>query len=289
MSRLYMYGVVDATKPLTFEVQGLAGNLQVIVEGGIGAIVGTAPECDLILLPREDTMRYLLQHQEVLEAAMMHTTVLPVKFAALAPHEDAVRCVLIEGRDVFAAQLKEFTDHLQIEVVVQWRFEQVLAELATTKDIAELRERADASGGEDESKRFDQALKAALERRRALLNEEICGVLGTVATDMAAGTPKNDCEAANVSLLLNKTDMGSLEGMLNRLDAEMAGEVDFRATGPQPLSNFATIEVIFPSAETAHPDWLVEASSAANQVMINIIRQQLQPPLYGVDVQEGIA
>lgn len=289
MSRLYMYGVVDATKPLAFDVLGLAGGLRVIGEGAIGVIVGAAPECDLSLQPREDTMRYLLQHQEVLEAAMTQTTLLPVKFAALAPHEDAVRRMLIEGRDVFAAQLKEFTDHLQIEVVVQWRFEQVVAELATTKDIAELRERADTSGNVDESKRFDQALKVALERRRALLNEEICGVLGTVATDMAAGTPKNSDEAANVSLLLNKTDVGSLEGMLNRLDAEMAGEVNFHATGPQPLSSFATVEVIFPSAETAHPDWLIEASGAANQVMINIIRQQLQPPLYGADIQEGVA
>lgn len=279
MNSLYMYGVVAADKPLSFEVDGLAGGLRVIAVDDIGAIVGAAPGCQLHGLPREETVRLLAAHQQVLEAAMVQTTVLPVKFGALAPGEDAVRRMLIDGRALLCEQLKEFTDHLQIEVVARWRLDQVMAEL---------RECVPENG--EEQSGVGRALAAALERRRALLSEEICGVLSTVATDMATTPPQDHHVAADLTLLLNKTDMGSLEGMLNRLDAEMAGEVDFRATGPQPLSSFATVEVTFPQrAAATDTDWLVDASTAASLVMINIVREQMQPPVYGVAQQENIA
>lgn len=280
MNSLYIYGVIAADKQITFDVEGLAGGLCVIIEGDVGAVVGAAPPCRLHSQPREETLRYLTAHQQVLELVMAQATVLPVKFGALAPSGEAVRRMLIDGHDLLIEQLKEFTDHLQVEVVARWRFDQV---------EAELRERSTQAGGTDQNG-AECALAVALERRRALLSEEICGVLGTVATGMAA-TQSSDREvAAEISLLLNKTDMGSLEGMLNRLDAEMAGEVDFRATGPQPLSSFATVEVTFPQRAAAEDtNWLLDASTAASLVMINIIRQQMQPPVYGVAQQESVA
>ncbi len=287
MSSLYIYGVVSTATPLTFNGHGLAGGLRVIGEDGAGAIVGHAPDCDLATLPREQAVTFLLRHQEALDEAMAQTTVLPVKFGTIAPEEDAVRHVLILGKDTLDACLTEFTDHLQMEVAVLWRLDQVFAEIATEHDIARLRETTQVSDGEEGSARLEQAVKAALERRRAALADEVCDVLGTVATEIATAPLPNDQMAANVALLLNKTDMGSLEGMLNRLDAEMAGEVKFRATGPLPPSSFATLEITFPPSGTI--DWLADASAAADIVMINVIRQQMQSPSSSASHQESAA
>lgn len=245
MTCLYIYGVVRAEMPLTFTVDGVAGGLRLVTEGAIGAIVGAAPDCDLQRLSRDQAVQLLLRHQEVLEAAMAQTTVLPVKFGAVAPDEAAVHRMLIQGKNVLSDRLAEFTDHLQMEIVVLWRLDQVFTEIATERDIAKLRDQADASSDTEHSVRLGQAVKAALDRRRSALNDEICDVLGTVATDMAINPLMDDHMAANVALLLNKTDLGSLEGMLNRLDVELDGEVNFRSIGPLPPTSFATVEVRF--------------------------------------------
>lgn len=279
MDSLYMYGVVTACEPLSFDVEGLAGGLRLIGDDDIAVVVGHAPGCALHSLPCEEAVRLLVAHQQVLETVMTQTTVLPMKFGAVAPGEDAVRRMLSDGGALFREQLAEFADHLQVEVVARWRLDQVMAEL---KDCV-----AEDCAGKGDAGTF---LAAALERRRAWLSEEICGVLGTVATGIATSVSQDQGVAAELTLLLNKEDMGSLEGMLNRLDAEMAGEVDFRATGPQPLSSFATVEVTFPHrAAAADTDWIVDASTDASLVMINIIREQMQPPVYGVVPQENVA
>jgi hypothetical protein len=268
MDGLYIYGVVDVTKPLQIEVEGLAGNIRIVTEYGIGAIVGTVPETGVPL--DQANIAHRFRHQEVLRAAMPQTTVLPVKFCTIAPDEDTVRRILTDKKALLVSYLKEFTDHLQIEIAVHWDFDQVVGELATTTEIARLH--ADALS---DSEHFEKALSAALDRRRTFLSEEICGVLGTVATDMATRIPDGEHEAAKVSLLLNKCDMGSLEGLLNRLNAEMGEEIDFIAT-PQPLSSFATVEVSFSPTKSRSLDSLIEASSNANMVMINLVRQKMQ-------------
>ncbi|MEJ2123875.1 MAG: GvpL/GvpF family gas vesicle protein [Alphaproteobacteria bacterium] len=361
MSSQYIYGVANVTQPLTLDAAGLAGGLQLVAEGDIGAIVGTVPDCDLRALPQSQAVQLLLRHQEVLEAVMTQTTVLPVKFGAIAPDEAAVRRMLIQGRDVLSERLAEFTDHLQMEIVVLWRLDQVFSEIATERDILQLRERAGASGDEANALRLGQAVKTALERRRTALNDEICDVLGTVATDMAANPLMDDRMAANFALLLNKTDVGSLEGMLNRLNTELDGEVKLSRVGPLPPSNFATVEVSFaqvdaitwardtlelgqkasrseiksayerlaqpcrPDPEQGRdgspermgdlakayrclmtyakaqtqtqdqkqnqdsPEWLFDASTAADMVMINVVRQSMNAPEVSGTTQENAA
>ncbi len=355
MSSQYIYGVVNANQPLTFDVAGLAGGLQLITEDGIGAIVGAAPECDFRSLPQNTAVQLLLRHQEVLEAVLPQTTVLPVKFGAVAPDEAAVRRMLIQGGDVLREQLAEFTDHLQMEIIVLWRLDQVFTKIATEHDIAKLRQRVGACNDTAHALQLGQAVKTALERRRNALNDEICDVLGTVATDMAANPLMDDHMAANVALLLNKSDVGSLEGMLNRLNIELDGEVKFRRVGPLPPSSFATVEVSFAKADTitwarrtlelgekssrseiksaynrlaklCRPDleqgrdgdperigelvkayrclmtcakaqaqdhdsheWLFDASTAADMVMINVVRQSMNTPEASGTTQENAA
>lgn len=249
MSSQYIYGVVNANQSLTFDVVGLAGGLHLITEGDVGAIVGAVPDCNLRTLPRNQAVELLLRHQEALETVMSQATVLPVKFGAVAPDEAAVRRMLIQGHDVLRERLAEFADHLQVEIIVLWRLDQVFTKIATEHDIAKLRQRVESRGDEAHAVQLGQAVKTALERRRNALNDEICDVLGTVATDMAANPLMDDHMAANVALLLNKSDVGSLEGMLNRLNIELGGEVKFRRVGPLPPSSFATVEVSFAQAD----------------------------------------
>ncbi len=252
MSGLYLYGIVGAQRLPVFETEGLAGGLRVIFEGDVGAIAGAAPVDNFQGLAREQAVRLLVNHQQVLEEAMAQTTVLPVKFGTVAPDERAVCRMLTQGGDLLGTRLAEFNDRLQIEVVAQWRLDQVFAEIATEAEVAELRQTALSGGGTEASLRLGQAVKTALDRRRTALSAELYAELGTVATDMTAHQPLNDHVALDVAVLLDRMDVGSLDGLLNRLDSKMAGQLNFRSIGPLPPMNFATVEVTFPSRDAIH-------------------------------------
>ena len=249
MSSLCIHGFVSAETPLAFEANDIAGGLRLCAEGGIAAIVAAAPECGFHQLPREQAASLLLRHQQVLEAAMAQTTVLPAKFGTSAPDEQAVRRMLIQGNPLLGTQLADFAGRLQMEIVVLWPLDKIFAEIAADPKIADLRTRAQASSDAAMKTQLGEAVKAALDQRRASLSEEICSVLRGAAIDMAVNPIMDDRIVANVALLINKGDLCHLETVLERLDAENDGRLIFRCIGPLPPANFATVAIEFPPRE----------------------------------------
>jgi hypothetical protein len=246
MSSLCIHGFVSAGAPPALEASGL----HLVAEAGIAAIVGEAPACGFQGLAREQAVGLLLQHQQALEAVMARTTVLPVKFGTLAPDEAGLRRMLAQGSAMIGAQLAEFSGRLQMEIVVLWPLDKVFAEIAADPDIAELRARAQETGAPADGVQLGEAVKTALERRRAALAGGIGIALREVAIDVADNALMNDRMVANIALLMNKSDLGRLEATLERLDAETDGVLTFRSIGPLPPANFATVEVSFPPRET---------------------------------------
>jgi hypothetical protein len=247
MNGYYLYGVIGAGPIPAFETEGLAGGVHVIFDGDVGAIAGAAPENGFQCLQQEQAVRLLLKHQRVLEEATAQTTILPVKFGTVAPDKGAVRRMLTQGAGLLSSRLAELAGCVQMEIVAQWQLDQVFAEIAREAEIAELRRAAETSGTADAGVRLGQAVKNALERRRAALSNKICTALGTIATAIATNPLMDDRMAVNAALLLNRLNAGLLEGVLKRLDTEMAGTLTFRSIGPLPPASFATVEVSFPS------------------------------------------
>jgi hypothetical protein len=252
MSALYLYGVVRAGQPLTLDVDGVAGDVRLLAEGGLGAIVGAAPARPLRELSREEILRLLVKHQETLEAAMARTTVLPVRFGAVAPGEGAARRMLARGAELLGSRLDEFAGRRQHEIVIVWELERVFAGIAAQPDIAQAREAIQAAEGEagrEAQLEFGRKVKTALERRRTEAARKIRDGLKAVALDIAVNAVTDDRMVANFAVLLNEADGDALDGALERLDAEFEGRLKFRCVGPLPPASFATVEVAFPSRE----------------------------------------
>lgn len=253
MSAHYLYGVVKTGQPLSLTVDGVAGNVRLLTEAGLGAIVGAAPDCPLRDMNREQTLRLLVKHQETLEAAMAQTTVLPVKFGAAAPDEAAVRRMLARGAELLRSRLDEFAGRQQHEIVVSWELQSVFAEIAMEDDIAQAKQAIQAAGNDGAGKtaqlEFGRKVKAALDRRRTATSEQIREGLKAVALDIAANAIMDDRMVANFAVLMDKNDGDALERALDRLDAEFEGRLKFRCVGPLPPASFATVEVAFPSRQ----------------------------------------
>jgi hypothetical protein len=253
MNAVYIYGVVRSGKSLDLSVDGVAGDVRLLEEGELGAIVGAAPDVPLRDLSREQTLRLLVKHQETLEVAMAGATVLPVKFGAAAPDEAAVRRMLAQGGTLFSERLDEFAGRHQVEIVVTWELDQVFSEIGAEPDIAQARQAIAASktGIGDEAARAElgQKVKTALERRRAAAARKIRDGLSSIALDIAVNAVMDDRMVANFAVLLGKEDGAALDGALEALDADFNGSLRFRCVGPLPPTSFATVEVDFPSRQ----------------------------------------
>ncbi len=246
---LYLYGIAGTAQLPLDQVSGVEGGVTQLEHGGLSAIVGTPPKGGLRELSRETAVRLLLSHQEVLEAAMKRTTVLPVKFGTVAPSEAAIRSLLRGQRDMLAGMLAEFSGCTQMEIVVLWQLETVFAEIATEPGIAAVRKEAQLGASETAAVRIGQMVKAALDRRRLAMQTRLNEVLGPAVMDIAFNAPMDDRMAANLAVLISKTDAGKLDHALERFDAEFGGRLTLRCVGPLPPSSFATLQVTFPSAQ----------------------------------------
>ena len=229
---LYLYGIAGAAGLTLPPVYGIEGGVTALEQDGLSAIVGVPPKGGLQELSREKAVRLLLSHQEVLEAAMASAAVLPVKFGTVSPSEAAVRSLLRQQRDMLAGLLAEFSGCTQMEIVVLWQPEAVFAEIAAEPAIAEARKDAQQGGAEGAAVRLGQAVKGALERRRAAMQARLSEALAPVAMDIAFNASMDDRMAANLAVLVSRADGKRLEEALERLDAEFGGRRPSAASAP---------------------------------------------------------
>src|SRR5438045_1800217 len=83
----YVYGVVRASPKARPRGKGIYGKpLRIVATEGLGALTSDAPDGEL-----EAGREELLTHSRVLESALAHGTVLPMRFGVVMPNESAVR------------------------------------------------------------------------------------------------------------------------------------------------------------------------------------------------------
>lgn len=250
MNELYLYGVVGNGKPLTFSTDGLAGGVRLIAEGDLGVIVGAAPQNGFRGLAREQAVRLLVMHQQVLEDAMAETTVLPVKFGGIAPGEAAVRQLIKRGGDLLRGHLNDYAGCRQVEIAIFWELEQVFAEIAQEAEIVQARAALETAGANQaERVQFGRKVEASLERRRQSLADKLAAELKAASREITQNPLTDNSMVANFTLLLDAAGMAALNGELHRLDADFDGRLQFRCVGPMPPASFATVEVSFPSRQ----------------------------------------
>jgi hypothetical protein len=271
MSALHLYGVVGADKPPTFSAEGAAGRVQLISEGAVAAIVGAAPTAPLRGLARDKAAPFLFRRQRALETAMAQTTVLPIRFGTVASDEAAVRRMLIEGEALLGAKLDEFSGSQQIEIAVTWDLDQVFTEIAMESHIFHALSALNAASDDQERIEAGAMVKASLDRRRRGCSEHLLEELMTVAMDGVENAPFDDGVVANFALLLDRVDFVSLDGVLNRLDADYAGKLNFRCVGPLPPSTFATVEVDFASSRAIGAAWRTVDSDSNGESPVRLV------------------
>jgi hypothetical protein len=243
-SARYVYGVIRAPARSRPKAKGINGKpLRVVKSDALGALVSEVPD-----RPLEAGREELLTHSGVLEKALEHGAVLPMRFGVVMPDDSSVRKDLLEAhRPQLEAQLQEMDDKVEVNVKALYDEESILREvLAEDPEVAKLRE-AVQGAPEDatyyERIRLGELVAAAQTAKRETDEERILGRLAPHAVAVEAGQPIHERMVVNASFLVSRDGLKKFDGALEQIAAEQHPRIGFKLTGPLPPHSFVELSV----------------------------------------------
>jgi hypothetical protein len=234
---VYVYAITSSSHPLRLDaVTGVgepAEELRVVTRGDLAAVVSHAPEG--LRAKRRD----VLAHQTVLQELMGQGNVLPLRFGALAPDDDAVGDALGERADRYLERLAALDGCAEFHLKASCAEEALLRDvLRQSEDARRMNEEIRSGrGGQDVRISLGELIAAEVAARRGALSSAVAEALRPLARELRESEPVGD-DFTSTSFLVE----GSRQNAFLEREAELAGEYghdfDFRLHGPLPPYSF---------------------------------------------------
>jgi hypothetical protein len=232
---IYVYGIVPADVEVEKNAKGIGdppAKVKVIREGDIAALVSPIktdhplgkPEC-------------LQAHARLLDGTASVSPVLPVRFGAVLPDEDAVAEELLRANhDEFASALSQLEGHAEYIVKGRYNDEAILSEVLSESDQAQqLRE--DIRGKSEDASRnsriaLGELVSKTVEAKRDADTKTALDELDGLASQVNVREPTHELDAVYVAVLAEVDREGDLEKTVEKLGKKWKGRVDMRLLGP---------------------------------------------------------
>jgi hypothetical protein len=237
----YVYGVVDAGAELP-EGTGIAGApLRLIASGSAAALVSELPDEEL-RFGREEAMT----HARVLESALAHGTVLPMRFGVVVSSPDEVRERVLSGHaEELSAQLEQLEGKVEMSVRAVYEEEPLMREIVESHP--EIARRRDGLRGQPEDATYyeriglGEMVAGAIERTREQDANTLLELLSPLALAVEIGEPSHERVALSASFLLDRQQLGKFDDTLEEVARAQAGRMRFKLTGPLPPHSFVQL------------------------------------------------
>jgi len=240
----YVYGVVRARRSSRRRQGGINDEpIKVVAQSGLGALTSDVPSGHLDAGRDE-----LLTHAGVLERALKHGTVLPMRFGVVMRNEASVRDDLLNAhREELEAQLGQMDGKIEVNLKGIYDEEKILREvIGESTEVAALRDeiqRKPEDATYFERIRLGEFVTEALDRKRSEDERAILDRLLAHAVAVEVGEPIHERMAVNASFLVERERQGAFDGALDELAAEQGGRIQFKYTGPLPPHSFVELSV----------------------------------------------
>lgn len=246
----YVYCIAQAEpfgngrEPLGARASGVAGRApRVIVLRDLAAVVSDA-DATRYDISREN----LLAHQIVVEEAMAHSPVLPVRYGTVARSDEDVRVKLLARKfDEFQRLMRYVRDRVELGVRVFWNRERLFAEIADADEsVRRLRDAVTGRPPEEmHYQRIDlgRVVERAILRKRDEETRALLDVLRPLADETRVSDALTDTMVMNAAFFVNKVREAEFDAAVDALQDAHAGRLLIKYVGPVPPYNFVNIVV----------------------------------------------
>ncbi len=239
----YVYGVVpaSASPPARAGIGGAA--LETIAFDATAAIVSDMPDGYL-----EAGREELMAHAEVLEDALEHGAVLPMRFGTVMGDGESVRRELLERHhDALASQLAKLEGKVELRVRAIFEEAALMREVVRENpEIAQLR--AALRGRDDDATyyeriRLGELVAGAVERKRDAEGREILDALAPLALAVDTSALGHERVALNASFLVERGRIAQFDAAVDEIGRAREGRLRLKYIGPLPAHSFVELSV----------------------------------------------
>jgi hypothetical protein len=242
----YLYGIIEAPAPATFDVPAIGGRgdvVHTIALGRLAAVVSNSPRIDY-----DNSRRNMLAHTKVLEAVMARHTLLPVCFGTVGSDAEVIiEKILRERRDELAGLLGQMHGRMELGLKASWReeiiFEEVLAENPAIRKLRDALVGRSPDQSHYERIQLGERVGQALQRKRQDNEERILERVRPFVHKTRLNKIIGDRMVINAAFLVDAAVESRLDASIRAMDEEWGGRLTFKYVGPVPPYNFVTITI----------------------------------------------
>jgi hypothetical protein len=245
---IYIYGIVPNFYETEF-FHALITGVDFVSYQNIIAIIDCREIACIDFCDRVSLAKLLVHHQKTIEEIMAIglNMILPMKLGTMVSNKEDVLKILEKGYDLIVDTLKKIEYLTEIDLAVTWSdFSRTLQEIGSHPDIVALKE--DLLKKEETLLQIDQVkvgmlIHEKLIDKNKLAKLKIQDALSTLCIDMKAHEVMDDQMVSNSAFLLNRNKKEQFEQVIDLLDDEYKGLLNFKIVGPLPCYSFYTIEI----------------------------------------------
>lgn len=241
----YLYCIIPCSEQRRFAgapVGRPSGTIETLCHDGLATVVS---DCEV---KRYDcTRQNMMAHERVLETVLREFNLLPVRFGTVAdsslPGQD-IRKLLDKRSAEFRTLLHDLDGKMELGLKVYWRDEKaVFKEIG---DEVEVRRMRLALAGRHavanpDRVQLGEAVKAALDAKRAAEAEDLLGELRPLASSVRENPLLTDRMVLNAAFLVGKDNERAFDQAVRSLDDRWGTRLHLKYVGPVPPYNFVNV------------------------------------------------
>jgi hypothetical protein len=240
-SGVYVYGILPGDIEVESGAAGVGdppGEIRVVRHRELAALVS-----DVDLTRPLGRAEDLIAHEELLDASAADIPVLPLRFGAVLPSDDAVAEELLDPHyDEFAEALRQLEGHA--EYVVRGRYvehavlREVLAEQPAAAQLNEEIRGADPDATREERMQLGEIISNAIGAKRQADTQALGeAVSGQVAASVVR-SPSHELDAVYAAFLVENDKAEALRQAVEKLEDQWRGRIELRLLGPLAAYDF---------------------------------------------------
>ncbi|MEI7828692.1 MAG: GvpL/GvpF family gas vesicle protein [Prolixibacteraceae bacterium] len=246
---LYIYGVIpNFYSGEMFRSLRQLGVYEIPFQN-ISAIVSEHENTVLDFTDRETLGRLLVHHQRTIEAlvATGFNMILPLRLGTIVSTKEEVFRILANGHELIIDALDKIQSLTELDLAVTWAdFGATIGAIASDPEIIELKNEIEVKTGtlsQIDQVKVGMLVQEKLKEKNQVVELKILDSLSTISKDIKTHEVMNDQMITNSAFLIDKQNKEKFEQVIDKLDEEFHGLLNFKLVGPLPCYSFYTIEM----------------------------------------------